>query len=193
MTKNIQVRKYFTFVDEVLREGETVLDSPIKRSVAVAVIKNPYVNIYKQDLSKLYDYGEFLGEELSERAVDALGVKGESVESYGKGVVVGTGGEIEQGHAIIHPKIGGPFRKSIGGADKAGAIIPSTAKMGTLGVTIDIPVHFKASEWVISHVDTITITLPDAPYSDEIAVALAVTTKGRPLSRLPGLSKEEVK
>jgi hypothetical protein len=193
MENKLDVRKYYTYTDEILIESGKKTDTPIKRSAALAVFKNPYASAYQDDLKELYEYGEVLGEALSVRAVAALGIEGEDVESYGKTVIVGQQGEIEHGHAIIHPKIGAPFRKALGGADSARAIIPSTAKIGGIGTTVDIPVHYKDSEWVVSHVDTITITIPDAPMPDEIVVGLAITSGGRALSRLPGLSKEDVK
>lgn len=175
-------------------EGSQTLDIPIKRAVAIAVFKNPYANMYKEDLSPLYSFGEELGEILSKKALNLLQLEdGNKVESYGKAVMVGTKGEIEHGHATIHPKIGAPIRSAIGGPDKARAIIPSTAKIAVPGTSIDIPVHYKDSVWVFSHIDTITVTVPDAPYENEILVAVAMTTNGRPLSRIPGLQKEEVK
>jgi hypothetical protein len=193
MTKQLRIRKLYAVLDEVLEERNIVLETPIKRAVAIAVIKNPYSGTYQEDLSELFDYGEELGHILSHNTLTTLNIEdGAQVESYGKAVIVGAKGEIEHGHAIIHPKIGKPFRNAIGGVDKARAIIPSTAKMGTIGTSIDVPVHYKDSEWVISHVDTITIAVPDAPYEDEILVALAVTTGGRANARIPGLGKDEV-
>src|SRR5699024_455598 len=145
----------------ILTDNDKKIGTPIKRSAALVVLKNPYASVYQDDLKELYDYGEILGKELSERAVAALGISANETESYGKTAIVGQNGEIEHGHAILHPKIGAPFRESIGGAEQAKAVIPSTAKMGTIGTTVDIPVHYKNSEWVLSHVDTITITIPD--------------------------------
>lgn len=193
MTKNVNVRKFYSLVDQTFVEGNRELETPVRRAVALAVIKNPFTNVYQEDLGLLFNIGEELGEILSKNALEVLNVRdGSEVESYGKAVIVGLKGEIEHGHAIIHPKIGAPFRNAIGGANQARAIIPSTAKMGALGASIDIPVHYKDSEWVISHVDTITVAIPDAPFEDEIVVALAVTTGGRPHPRVPGLQKEAV-
>ena len=194
MTEQMSIRKLYSVLDKSLMEGSFVIDNPIKKAVAIAVIKNPYSGCYLEDLSVLADFGAELGKLLSSNALKALDLEdGSQIESYGKAVIVGTKGEIEHGHAIIHPKIGAPFRNAIGGAEKARAIIPSTAKMGTLGTSIDVPVHYKDSEWVLSHVDTITVSVPDAPYEDEILVALAITTNGRPMARIPGLKKEDVK
>ncbi|MFD1707187.1 amino acid synthesis family protein [Siminovitchia sediminis] len=193
MTEELNIRKLYTVMDEVLTEGERILETPIKRAVAIAVIKNPFAGRYQEDLSILSNYGEPLGELLSANALKGLGISdGSEVESYGKAVIVGLKGEIEHGHAIIHPKIGAPFRSAIGGADKARAVIPSTGKIGAPGTSIDVPVHYKDSEWVVTHADTITVMVPDAPFEDEILVALAVTTGGRPHARVPGLQKEAV-
>ncbi|WP_164525535.1 amino acid synthesis family protein [Siminovitchia acidinfaciens] len=193
MEKKLKIRKLYSFTDEVVVEQDQPLETPIKRSVAAAVFKNPYANMYQEDLSLLYGFGEKLGEILSQKAVEGLRLQsGEEAECYGKAVMVGPKGEIEHGHATIHPKIGSPIRSAIGGPDTSRAIIPSTAKIATPGTSIDIPVHYKDSEWVFSHIDTITLTVPDAPYEDEILVAVALTTAGRPLSRIPGMQKQEV-
>lgn len=192
MKNKIEIRKFYTFTDEVLIEQNQQLETPIKRSVAGAVFSNPYANEYQNDLSLLYGYGEELGEILAQKAVDGLELEEDEkmkVQCYGKAVMVGEKGEIEHGHATIHPKIGSPIRNVVGGAEKAKAIIPSTAKIGIPGSSIDIPVHYKNSVWVFSHIDTITITLSDAPYGHEIFVAVALTTGGRPLARIPSVEQ----
>jgi hypothetical protein len=39
----------------------------------------------------------------------------QSSVSYGKGAVVGVGGELEHGGACIHPMLGKPMRAAVGG------------------------------------------------------------------------------
>jgi hypothetical protein len=62
-----------------------------------------------------------------------------------------------------------------------------------LGSSIDMPIVYKRAIWVVSHFDTMTISVPDAPMPDEIVVALALTLSGRPLARTAGFQKNEVK
>ena len=44
-----------------------------------------------------------------------------------------------------------------------------------------------------SHYDGISITLPDAPRPDEIAIICAYATRGRPNHRVGGLAADEIK
>ncbi|HON86505.1 MAG TPA: amino acid synthesis family protein, partial [Syntrophorhabdaceae bacterium] len=64
---------------------------------------------------------------------------------------------------------------------------------GRMGDEIDIPLHYKDAAFVRSHFDGMTISVNDAPKSDEILVAVAVTDGGRPHARVGGLKKEEAK
>ena len=185
-----KIRKIVTFVDETLTEQDRKVDPPLRRAAAVAVIENPYAGTYQEDLSLLIDIGEELGGLLAERAVAALGIPGSDVQSYGKAAVVGENGELEHAAAILHPKLGTPFRKVLG---KGAALIPSSKKRGGLGVVLDIPVGHKDAAFVRSHFDGMEVRINDAPRANEIMVALAVTTGGRPLPRVGGLKVSEIK
>jgi len=186
----MEIRKIITIVEETHRESGKEVSPPTRKAAAVAVIKNPFAGQYAEDLSLLMDYGERLGGMLGEKAVAALGIPKERVESYGKAAVVGLGGELEHAAAILHPKLGKPLREAVGGGK---AIIPSAKKMGGAGTPIDVPLHYKDAAFVRSHFDAMEIRVTDAPRDDEIVVAIAVTDSGRPLARVGGLKKEEVK
>lgn len=186
----MEVRKYVTIVEEVRSEGGREVSPPARRAAAVAVIRNPFAGQYMEDLSALMDTGEELGSVLGEMAVQALGIEKEKAESYGKGAIVGLKGELEHAAAILHPKLGKPFRDALGGGK---ALIPSAKKMGGAGTEIDVPVHFKDAAFVRSHFDAMPVRIGDSPREDEILVALVVTDSGRPHSRVGGLQKEEAK
>jgi len=109
-----KIRKIATFVEETCSEMERTIDPPTRRAAAVAVIENPYAGQYIEDLSELMAIGEELGELLTQRAVAALGIPANTVESYGKAAAVGEDGEIEHAAAILHPKLGAPVRKFLG-------------------------------------------------------------------------------
>ena len=185
-----KIRKILTFVDETLIEQGQPVNPPVRRAAAVAVIENPYAGVYQEDLSLLIDIGEELGGLLAERAVAALGIKGEEVQSYGKAAAVGENGELEHAAAILHPKLGAPFRKVL---SKGAALIPSSKKRGGLGAVLDIPLGHKDAAFVRSHFDGMEVRVNDAPRANEIMVALAVTTGGRPLPRVGGLKASEIK
>ena len=187
---SVEIRKIFTVVEEIRVEGGRPVNPPTRRAAAVAVIRNPYANQFVDDLSKLSDIGEELGDILPRRAVAALGIDGSAVESFGKAAVVGADGELEHAAAILHPKLGAPFRDILG---KGAALIPSSKKRGGLGAPIDIPLGHKDAAKVRSHFDGMEVRVPDAPRDDEIVVAIAVTDSGRPHPRVGGLTKDEVK
>lgn len=185
-----KIRKIVTFVDETLSEQGKQVEPPIRRAAAVAVIENPYAGAYQEDLALLIDIGEELGGLLAERAVAALGIPGASVESYGKAAAVGENGELEHAAAILHPKLGTPFRKVLG---KGAALIPSSKKRGSMGVALDVPLGHKDAAYVRSHFDGMEVRVNDAPRANEIMVAVAVTSGGRPLPRVGGLKTSEIK
>ncbi len=184
------IRKLATFVEETKTEMGRTVDPPTRRAAAVAVIQNPCAGRYIEDLSELMTIGEELGELLTLRAVAALGIPATSVESYGKAAAVGENGEIEHAAAILHPKLGAPLRKVLG---KGAALIPSSKKRGGMGVVLDVPLGHKDAAFVRSHFDGMEVRINDAPRANEIIVAVAVTDSGRPLARVGGLTKDQIK
>jgi hypothetical protein len=185
-----KIRKIVTFVEETRSEMGRAVEPPTRRAAAVAVIENPYAGAYVEDLSELMAIGEELGGLLTERAVAALGIAGTKVESYGKAAAVGENGELEHAAAILHPKLGTPVRKTLG---KGAALIPSSKKRGGLGTVLDIPLGHKDAAFVRSHFDGMEVRINDAPRAHEIMVAIAVTDSGRPLPRVGGLTKDQIK
>lgn len=185
-----RIRKLVTFLEETRREMDREVSPPVRRAAAIAVIANPCAGRFVEDLSELIDIGEELGALLSERAVAALGIPGERVESYGKAAAVGENGELEHAAALLHPKLGAPVRKTLG---KGAALIPSSKKRGGPGVALDIPLGHKDAAFVRSHFDGMEVRINDAPRADEIVVAVAVTDSGRPFPRVGGLTKDQIK
>jgi len=196
-TEEMKIRKIVVTLEETMTEAGKTLEKPARRALAMAVIENPYAGTYVEDLSLLYDFGEKLGDLLTTRALEALGMKRDEaihkIESYGKGAIVGDKGEIEHAHALIHPKLGKTARIALGGAEHGTAIIPSSAKVGNMGSALDIPLHYKRGAWVCSHWDAMEVRIPDSPKSDEMLVAIALTDSGRPLARIAGLQKQDAK
>ena len=186
----MEVRKYITVLEKIHSDGGRKMDPPGKRAAAIAVIKNPFAGEFVDDLTPLMDIGEELGGVLGKMAVDALGIAPEKAESYGKAAIVGENGEREHAAAILHPKLGKPFRDSV---SRGLALIPSAKKVGGMGTEIDVPINFKDAAFVRSHFDAMAVRVDDAPRADEIVVALVVTDCGRPHPRIGGLKKEEAK
>ncbi|WP_207482041.1 amino acid synthesis family protein [Arenibaculum pallidiluteum] len=185
-----RIRKILTVVDEIREEMGRPVDPPVRRAVACAVIENPFAGSYVEDLTPLIEAGEELGGMLARRCVEALGIPGDQAESFGKAAIVGEAGELEHAAALLHPKMGTPVRAVLG---KGPALIPSAKKRGGLGTPIDVPLGHKDAAYVRSHFDAIEVRVPDAPRAGEIVVAVAVTAGGRPLPRVGGLTKDQVK
>lgn len=185
-----RIRKLLTVVEETRSEMGRAITPPTRRAAAMAVIANPCAGRYVEDLSELIAIGEELGGLLGERAVAALGIAPSQVESYGKAAAVGENGELEHAAAILHPKLGAPLRRAV---EKGAALVPSNKKRGGMGVPLDIPLGHKDAAYVRSHFDGMEVRVADAPRADEIVVAVAVTDSGRPLPRVGGLSKNEIK
>ena len=184
------IRKLIVQVDETRLEMGQQIQPPTRRAVAIAVITNPFAGRYAENLDDLSDIGAELGKLLGERCVAALGIAPSEAESYGKAAIVGEGGELEHAAAILHPKLGAPLREAV---EKGAALVPSAKKMGGLGTAIDVPLGHKDAAFVRSHFDAIEARVSDAPRANEIVVAVAVTDSGRPLPRIGGLQKHEIK
>ncbi len=185
-----KIRKIAVVIEETYSEMGKEVTPPTRKAAAIAVISNPHAGQFKEGLKELMEIGEELGGLLGARCVKALGIKPEEVESYGKSAMVGENGELEHAAAILHPKLGAPLRKEV---SKGAALVPSTKKMGGMGQALDIPLGHKDAAYVRSHFDGMEVRLCDAPKSDEIMVAVAVTDSGRPFPRVGGLEAKDAK
>jgi hypothetical protein len=186
----MELRKLVTVVEETVTEMGRPVNPSARKCAAIAVVKNPYAGRYVGDLSELMDAGERLGKLLGEKCVEALGISPTNAESYAKGCIVGLDGELEHAAAILHPKLGKPFRDVLGGGL---ALIPSVKKRGPAGCTIDVPLNHKDAAFIRSHFDGMTVSVQDAPFPDELLVVLVVTDSGRPLPRIGGLTKDQAR
>lgn len=184
------IRKLIVTVEETRKEMGRPVEPPARRALAIAVIANPFAGRYVEKLDELMDIGEELGGLLGTKCVEALGIAPGQAESYGKAAIVGEAGELEHAAAILHPKLGAPLRKAV---EKGAALVPSAKKVGGVGTAIDVPLGHKDAAYVRSHFDAIEARVPDAPRANEIVVAVAVTACGRPLARVGGLQKHEIK
>jgi len=176
----IQPRKWLTHQEVIVADGAHICPRPITRVVAMDVFENVLTEgNADQGLVPLIDASKEIGEELARRALEALD---QPVIAYGKAAIVGTDGEIEHAAAVLHPKLGAPMRSAIGGGK---ALIPSTSKVAHAGASVDVPLGSKDDPWSFDEIDTITVTVVDAPRPQEILLAVAFSDGGRPNPRLP--------
>lgn len=185
---NIDVRKIALGIEEVYHDGGPVLAQPIRKGWVAAIVKNPYAGRYVADITPMMEALKPIGLQCTKRLIEALGGEPQRIETYGKGAIVGAAGEIEHS-ALWHVPGGYAMREVLG---KALALVPSAVKMGTLGTSIDLPLHHKDACYVRSHFDAMTAMIPDAPRADEIAFFLSMTTGGRPHARVGGLTIAEI-
>lgn len=179
----ITIRKIVRHLDETHRENGRDLERPIRTAVVAFVIENPYPREYVEDVVTVADQvAQELGKLIGPEVVELLGTE---VEAFGKGVLVGTHGEVEHGSALIHNMgFGDPFRTAAAGTE----LLPAAEKRGLAGAPIDIPLKHKLEARTRSHHQTFTFQVADAPHEREILIAVAASDGGRPLSRLAPLA-----
>lgn len=183
---SVTVRKFVGYREEIHREGGREADGkPLVKVVSAAVISNPVVGRFQEDVSKNFPASVTVGEELTERAFAMLG--GEPVESYGKGAIVGADGDQEQCVSFLTTAFGDTLRGAVDGSE----LVSSVTKRGGLGAQIDIPLASKDVLQARSHYDAVTLAVPDAPRADEIVLVIAVASRGRLNERSGGLTVEE--
>jgi hypothetical protein len=184
----IAVRKYVITVEEIFHEGGPPANKPLKRGAVIAVIHNPFAGRYIEDIAGFMDDLKPLGLQMAQDLSAALG-GAKTIEGYGKGAIVGAAGELEHG-ALWHVPGGYAMREILGGSK---AIVPSSKKVAGPGSRLDVPITHINASYVRSHFDSMEIGVADGPKSDEIALALVMTTGPRVHARVGGLKTSEVK
>jgi hypothetical protein len=185
----LKIRHKFVYVeDRSFEAGQWHEDAPLRKVAAVMVVNNPLVGTYQQDLSPFIEESAEFGKIMGSMLLEAMGSC--KVESYGKGGVVGLGGEIEHANMLLTTTFANPVRDAIGGA---AAWISSFTKRAAPGATIDVPLNHKDAVYVRSHYGGMTIRLPDdCPDSDEVALIFCATNRGRLNARVGGLRADQV-
>lgn len=187
---DVKIRKIVESLEEIWHEGGPVAEKPYLRAWCLAVIENPFAGRYEPDIQPFIDDLRPLGLQMAQRLIDRLGGK-ENVQGYGKGAIIGEGGEIEHG-ALWHAP-GGYAMRQLLGAEASKAIVPSTKKVGGVGARLDVPVTHVMASYVRSHFDSIEVGCNDAPRANEMALALVMTNGPRVHSRAGGLEAWDIK
>ena len=184
---NFNVRRSLTIVDEIHEEGATRVETPLRKVAVISVIENPLAGTRGADLSEMIRSSPRLGEVVGHRIVRAM--EGFEIQSYGKGGLVGLGGEQEHANALLTTEFANPVREMIGGG---AAWISSYQKVVAPNATIDIPMNHKDEVYVRSHYDGMSVTIPGGPLYDEIAIIFCVASRGRLNARVGGVTHDEV-
>jgi hypothetical protein len=175
-----EVRKYIRYIEDVHIDGRP--GGPMRMAAAAAIMTNPWAGRgFVEDLRPdILAIAPNLGRTLVDMILEMCG-GGDRVEAYGKAAVVGTSGETEHASALIHTlRFGNVFREAVGGT----SYLSFTNFRGGPGCVVSIPMMHKLDEGLRSHYLTLNFTVPDAPGSDELVVALGAATGGRIQSRL---------
>ena len=185
----IELRKRALILEEIFHEGGPRAQVPLRRAACLSVIRNPFAGAFHADIADFMETLSPLGIEMARRLVDALGGDSSTIQSYGKGTIVGAAGELEHG-ALWHVPGGYAMRVVLGDAK---AIVPSTKKVGGIGARLDVPITHINASYVRSHFDAMEIGLSDSPRADEMVLALVMTTGGRIHARVKGLAAADIK
>ena len=99
------IRKTVTLVEEINSEYGAPASPPLRRVAIAAVFENPLAGKPAgTDLTPLIDYSLELGASLTKTALATLGASPAQLRAYTKAALVGTGGDLEHGAAMIHPR-----------------------------------------------------------------------------------------
>jgi hypothetical protein len=184
----MHVRSLTVISQEVLSEGGRELVEPTRRVAACAVLANPVAGKPAiDDFSSLVEASYRIGGQLTARALAALAPL--RPRGYGKAVLVGTAGDLEHGASMIHVRLGLAMREGAGGGP---ALIPGNAKVGGPGASIDVLFGGLEDAWDYDAMDTMTVSVADAPKPDELLLVVAFLGGTRPNARVRGASPQQV-
>lgn len=184
----VALRKLATVIEDIFHEGGPPAAMPLRRGAIMAVIANPYAGRHVADIQPFMEDLKPLGLMMARRLLADLGGDPAGIEGYGKGSLVGAGGELEHG-ALWHAPGGYAMREVLGGAK---AIVPSSKKVGGLGARLDVPITHVDASYVRSHFDSMEVGMNDSPRADEMMVVLVMTTGARVHARSGGLAASDI-
>jgi len=189
MDASVLIRKLVHFEEEIRTEYGRPVSPPLRRIVQGAVIANPCLSPGgTTDLEDLVDISEQLGTQLTQRVLDRLGDSA-GMRAYAKAVVVGSAGDKEHGAAMIHARLGMAMRETI---RRGRVLIPGNAKVGPPGTQIDVCFGPIDEGWDLDAMDSMTVSVADAPHPDEILLMVAYACGPRANARTQGPTQADV-
>lgn len=185
----MELRKTVAYVEDWRIEGGGRVEPPVRVAIAAAVLTNPWIGtgVSKDLMPEIASLAPLLAAILVPMLEQSSG-GGERIEAIGKASMVGLDGEIEHAAALVHTlRFGNPFRKMA----NASTFLSSTTTRGPASAHLVIPLTNKNDAGLRSHFMTGELIVPDAPRADEILVAIAAASSGRPFARI-GDRKDEL-
>lgn len=184
----VNIRKRLIIKEEIFHEGGPPPEQPLYRAAALTVVENPFAGRYEPEITDFMEALKPLGLEMAEQLIEVLGGDPTKIQGYGKGSIAGAAGELEHA-ALWHVPGGLAMREKLGDVK---AIVPSTKKLGGVGVRLDIPTTHINASFVRSHYDAMEVGVSDAPQADELVFALVMSTGPRIHARVGGLKADEI-
>ncbi len=176
------IRKTVVTTETVYTDGGKAAGTPLVMIAAAAVIKNPWAGRgFVEDLApEIREIAPVLGELLTGLIVKEAG-GGDRVVAYGKCAVTGLNGELEHASALIHTlHFGNHYRSAVQGK----TYLAFNNTRGPANTPILVPMMGTEDEGSREHYLTMQFTINDAPFSDEIVIALGAALGGRPHHRI---------
>ena len=176
------IRKTFVTTETIYSDGGKAAATPLVMIAAAAVVKNPWAGEgFVEDLApKIREMAPVLGELLTGLIVKEAG-GGDKVVAYGKSAVVGLNGELEHASALIHTlHFGNHYRSAV----KGKTYLAFNNTRGPANTPILVPMMGTDDEGTREHYLTMQFNINDAPFSDEIVIALGAALGGRPHHRI---------
>lgn len=178
----LEIRKIHVAIEELQTEIGRSVDPPMTTIIVAAVMTNPWAGRgYVDDLRpEIRDFSHDLGALLGERLVQAAG-SADAIDCYGKASMVGVDGELEHANAMVHTLLfGNPIRGAVNG--ESTLVFANTRSAP--GAILTVPMVSKTEMLKRSHYNTAQTWIADAPRANEVVVALAGATRGRPFPRI---------
>lgn len=176
------IRKTIVITETLYADGGKAATTPLVMIAAAAVVKNPWAGAgFVEDLApKIREMAPVLGELLTGLIVKEAG-GGDRVVAYGKSAVVGLEGELEHASALIHTlHFGNHYRSAV----KGKTYLAFNNTRGPANTPILVPMMGTDDEGTREHYLTMQFNINDAPFNDEIVIALGAALGGRPHHRI---------
>ncbi len=176
------IRKTIVTTETLYADGGKAATTPLVMIAAAAVVKNPWAGAgFVEDLApKIREMAPVLGELLTGLIVKEAG-GGDRVVAYGKSAVVGLEGELEHASALIHTlHFGNHYRSAV----KGKTYLAFNNTRGPANTPILVPMMGTDDEGTREHYLTMQFNINDAPFNDEIVIALGAALGGRPHHRI---------
>ncbi len=93
---DVVLRKTIYSLEETFHEGGPQPEKSVRRAAALAIIENPFAGRYVSEIQGFMEDLKPLGLSMAKRLIEILG-GADQIEGYGKGALVGEGGELEHG------------------------------------------------------------------------------------------------